>query len=937
MKQAELECGCVQTGHSLPVLVVEDDVGLNRLIQKTLQKAGFLTESALNGADAVAKASLDANLLLLLDYSLPDMTAQELVETLRARGCQAPFIVMTGYGDERIAVEMMKLNASDYLVKDAQLIQRLPAVIGDVLRKILLERRLEETRNALLRSEERYRHFVEVSSEGVWRCDIEPPVSLAMGERKQAEAILRQARLAECNNAYLRQFGHESTKQALGTPLYDLLTGTHQAKLSLALEVLRSGHRASSLETMDRLRDGRTLWTLNNIVGIEHEGSLVCIWGTTRDITDRKHTEEALHTALKEAEDLYNNAPCGYHSLDGNGAFLRINDTELKWIGRSREEVVGRMNFADLLTPDSRKTFLENFPSFKERGWIKALEFEVVRKDGTIFFVLMNATALRDETGAFLMTRATMFDITERRQVDEERRRLASAIEHATDAVIITDAEGITRYVNPATEQMFGHPRGQALGAHIAKIVNGRGGQISENLQEAAASGNAWSGRVNVTDINDRSLAVEVTASPIRNENGRTEELVTILRDVTKESALEAQMRQTQKLEAIGTLAGGIAHDFNNILSAIIGYTQMALTAIPPDSPPVQDLEQVLVASNRAADLVRQILTFGRRQESQQPLPLRLDILAKEALALLRASIPTTVEIRSNIAAHCDCVMGEPSQLHQIIVNLCTNAYHAMEQDGGLLAFSIEPVKVDEEQAAAVPGLRPGAYVQMTVSDTGCGMDQATLDRAFDPFFTTKPQGKGTGLGLSIAHGIVKSHDGAIDIQSAPGKGTTVRVWLPTVKMTVQEDGVCAEAPLAGHGERILFVDDEAALVKLGKRVLTNLGYAAIALNDANEAFELFRSDPAAFDLMVTDQTMPHCTGLQLATRVHAIRPNLPILLLSGLNLSINEEDAAAAGVTEVLGKPVVGYTLGKSISRALMAARKAELRAAPDGDKPGF
>ncbi len=770
-----------------PVLVVEDDAGLNRLIQKTLQKAGFSTDGAMNGAEAAAKTAQDRDLLLLLDYSLPDMTARELVETLRAKGCRAPFVIMTGYGDERIAVEMMKLNASDYLVKDAAMIPMLPAVIREVTHKLQMERQLEDAR-------------------------------------------------------------------------------------------------------------------------------------------------KNLRAAVGEMQDLYNNAPCGYHSLDGKGGFIRINDTELRWIGRSREDVVGKLNFADILAPRSRQTFIEAYPRFKEQGWIKALDVEMVRADGTTFFVLLNATAIKDETGAFLMTRSTMFDVTELRQADDERRRLAAAVEHAAEAVVITDTEGITRYVNAAIEQMFGHARDAALGRHIAHVISPGEGQFAERLRDTAETGIPWTGRISGTDIHGTGLVVEATASPIRDDRGRTTELVILLRDITKEIALEAKMRQTQKLEAIGTLAEGVAHDFNNILSAIIGYTQMALLGAVPGSQTAQDLEQVVAAGQRAAELVRQILSFGRRKEQQEHLPLRLDILAKEALNLMRATLPATIEIQSNIANNCDYVMGEPAQLHQVIVNLCTNAYHAMEKEGGVLAFSVVPVMVGEEQAAAVPNLHPGAHLLMTVSDTGCGMEQATLERAFDPFFTTKPQGKGTGLGLSIVHGIVKSHEGAVDLQSAPSKGTTVRVWFPPVKMTAPEQGAAVEAPLAGHGEKILYVDDEEVLAKLGARVLGGLGYRATALTDAREALELFRADPAAFDLMVTDQTMPHCTGLELAARVRGIRPDFPVLLVTGLGLAISEEDAAAAGVAEVLGKPVTSYRLGKSVGRILVAAREAELRSARNG-----
>ncbi len=911
----------------LPVLVVEDDAGLNRLIQKTLQKEGFSTDGALTGADAVAKMTGNRDMVLLLDYSLPDMTAREVVETLHGQGRPVTFVVMTGYGDERIAVEMMKLNASDYLVKDSYLIEVLPSVMGEVCHKVLTERRLEETREALLRSEERYHQFVEMSTEGVWRCDITPPVAMTLDERVQAEAILRQGRLAECNNAYLHQFGHKSADHALGTPLYDLLTGTHDAKMELVLQVIRSGYRTSSLETMDCLRDGRTVWTLSNVVAIAQHGHYVCVWGTTRDITSRKRAEETLRASEAQKKAILNGITSNITLVDRELNILWANKAAANSVGRRTEDMVHQpchVFWGDPAKPCDNCPTLTAFQTGKpEHAIVQTPDGKTWDKRGE---------PVLDPEGNVIAIVEIAENITARKRDNEERMLLAMAVEHAAEAVIITNAQGVANYANPAFAKMFGIARSAVPGAHIATIINTGGEEFAESLKESAEKGAAWSGCINSLGVDGKNLVIEAMASPIRDDQGRTAQLVIHLRDVTKENALETQLRQTQKLEAIGTLAGGIAHDFNNILSAIIGYTQMALTGVEPESQPARDLAQVVTASRRAADLVRQIMTFGRKQE-QIKLPLRLDILAKEALTLLRATIPATIEMRPAIANNCDCVLGDPTQLHQVIMNLCTNAYHAMETGGGVLDFSIEPVIVDEQQAELGHNLHTGPYLLMTVADSGCGMDPATLERAFDPFFTTKQQGRGTGLGLSIAHGIVRNHDGAIELQSAPGKGTTVRVFLPTVKVAAPEIGAPPIAPLTGHGERILFVDDEAMLMKLGKRILTDLGYKVTALGDANEAFELFRSNPDAFDLVVTDQTMPHCTGLELATKLHTVRPDLPVVLASGLNLAISEEAAAAAGISEILGKPVSSYKLAKTVSRALEAARGRAL--GDDGGDP--
>jgi len=763
---------------------------------------------------------------------------------------------------------------------------------------------------------ERYRRFVEMSTEGVWRCDISPPVPLSLDEREQAEAILSRGRLAECNKTYLHHSGHASAEQALGIPLHDLLSGTHEEKVAVALRIIRSSYRTSSLETMNRLSDGRTVWTLNNIVAIEQDGQYICVWGTTRDITSRIWAEEKVRASEAQKNAILNGITSSITLVDRDLRVLWTNKTAAAAAKRPMEEIVGQSChtiWGDGSRPCGGCPTVRAFRSGKSEQTVQ------VKPNGRVWDE--RGEPVFDGEGNVVAVVEIAEDITDRRRDDEERLLLATAVERSAEAVIITDAQGVVNYVNPAFGQIFGTVRNEALHAHVAGVINADAEQFAERLRETSEKGVVWRGRIGCMGAGGRRLVVEATASPIRDERGQTAELVILLHDVTKEDALEARVRQSQKLEAIGTLAGGIAHDFNNILSAIMGYTQIALDGIEPASAPARDLEQVLMAGRRAADLVRQIMTFGRKQD-QTRLPVRLDVLAKEALALLRASIPSTITIHSRVAEDCGCVMGDPTQLQQVIMNLCTNAYHAMEKNGGRLEFTIEPAAADGQDGEAGRAVRGGAWVQIVVKDTGCGMDQATVERAFDPFFTTKPQGKGTGLGLSIAHGIVKNHEGTIDIQSEPGKGTAVRVLLPTVGGGAQESAPGTEAPLSGHGEHILFVDDEAMLVKLVERMLTGLGYTVTASCDPVGAIGLVRANPDVFDLIITDQTMPHCTGLELAAAVQEIRPGLPIVLASGLDLVFPDEDIKAVGVTETLGKPISSYKLAKVVSRALASAR---------------
>ena len=376
------------------------------------------------------------------------------------------------------------------------------------------------------------------------------------------------------------------------------------------------------------------------------------------------------------------------------------------------------------------------------------------------------------------------------------------------------------------------------------------------------------------------------------------------LRDEEEKSALEAQLRQAQKMEAIGTLAGGVAHDFNNILAAILGYTELAKQKMIPESDPDHCLAEVLKATYRAKDLVQQILAFSRKGE-QEVKPMRIQCAVKEALKLLRATLPSVIEIQQRIALDCKPILADPTRIHQIILNLCTNASHAMEAKGGTLSVLLENTALGEEEAQ-VHALAAGDYVLLVVSDTGSGMGKEVLDHIFEPYFTTKEQGKGAGMGLAIVHGLVKASGGKISVASTLGQGTTFRVFFPQVLDKVGEEApqkICA--PAEKGSERIFVIDDEQVIVAMEKLALERLGYQVQLFSDSEEALAAFRADPQACDLVVTDQTMPHLSGLDLAKAFLAIRPDLPIILSTGYSSQASEENAAQAGIRRFIMKPV--------------------------------
>jgi signal transduction histidine kinase/CheY-like chemotaxis protein len=379
----------------------------------------------------------------------------------------------------------------------------------------------------------------------------------------------------------------------------------------------------------------------------------------------------------------------------------------------------------------------------------------------------------------------------------------------------------------------------------------------------------------------------------------------------------ENQLQQVMKLQAIGTLAGGIAHDFNNILFPIVGYTELTMDDLPEGSQAKQNLHEVLKAANRAKKLVQQILTFSR-QNSQKRKPMRVQTLIKEALKLLRATIPSSIEIHTSVDEDCGLIKGDPTQIHQVIMNLSTNAYHALQETGGKLEVSLKEINLNYEESLQKVGIKVGRHLELTVRDNGQGMTPQVLERIFDPYYTTKKQGKGTGLGLSVTHGIIKNHGGDISVSSQPGVGSTFSVYLPVIDDVDLEIEPAETAGATNGNERILLVDDEAQIIDIERRILERLGYKVTSKTDSEEALEEFSARPEQFDLVITDMTMPKITGDRLARRLMDINPQIPVIMCTGFNEAITEEKALAMGIDKFVMKPVIKDELACAIRTVL-------------------
>lgn len=511
----------------------------------------------------------------------------------------------------------------------------------------------------------------------------------------------------------------------------------------------------------------------------------------------------------------------------------------------------------------------------------------------------------------------------DRRRTEEELRwkttLLEAQLESSLDGILVVDNQGRKILQNRRLEEMWKNPRleGAAQMEAAQAAFDPAFEKNPQPFKEKVAYLNAHPEEAShdVIELTDGTVLDRYSA-PVRDQSGQNYGRIWSFRDITERRKLEAQFRQAQKMESIGMLAGGIAHDFNNILSAILGNLHLARMEAAGQPELMEYLNNVSQASKRATDLVNQILTFSR-QNKQEREPVKLNHIVLEALKFLRSSVPSTIRIQTELT-QTPTVLANATAVHQIIMNLGTNAWHAMRDKPGALTVKMNVIEADADFAAAHPGLRPGRYVQLLVSDTGHGMDAATVERIFDPFFTTKPVGEGTGLGLAVVLGIMQSHDGIITVYSQPGLGTTFHLYFPVFETEVAPPENGSQVIPQGQGEHILFVDDEATLANVGKKMLERLGYTVTAKTSAQEAIAAVRDQPGAFRLVVTDLTMPGMDGIKLGTQLLQVQPRLPIILSTGYSGMMTDESVRELGFRGLLVKPATARALGEAVHKAL-------------------
>ena len=706
------------------------------------------------------------------------------------------------------------------------------------------------------------------------------------------------------------------------------------------------GHESAKTEFRHLAPDGRTRWISAVSEPVcNAEGRVVRVRGMLQDVTEsrldlaqRMQQQEALQRSEERYRRIVQTAEEGIWMIDASAATTFVNPKMASMLGYTAAEMTGRSMY-DFMDERARADARENVRR-REQGISEQHDFRLKRKDGSDLWTAMSTSTAFDADGRYEGALAMVTDITERRHAEEALReseeRFRSLTMLSSDWYWEHDAEfRLTKVVGGrAYDHNVGLRRGYGQRPWEA---------ASENMAEAD-----WDGHRRQLEAHEPFRDFEIThrgddgelhtvsvsGEPVFDEHGRFTGYRGVGRDITEQRRaqtvrleLEAQLREAQKMEAIGVLAGGIAHDFNNVLAGILGNVALAIQDMPSDHPAAASLEQIRKAGLRGRGLVQQILAFARRQP-REVVSCELRPLVEDCVGLLRATLPAGVTLEASLSAEPLFVMADATQVEQVLMNLCTNAWHSLGGKPGRVAVALAGVELDAGAARQLgAGLTPGAYARLSVEDNGRGMDAETRARIFEPFFTTKPVGEGTGLGLAVAHGIVAAHGGVIRVQTAPSEGSIFEIYLPrSASTTAAGRGLPLAIAHRGHGENVLYIDDDDVMVVMVQRLLERLGYSVTCLGDPTRAIEVVRAAPQAFDVVVTDLNMPELSGLDVARALQRIRAELPVIISSGNLPDQLQGEARQAGVRALVHKQYTLEELGAVIHWVLAGGQRLGL-----------
>jgi len=881
-----------------------DSINFNRLSDGMYLdiNEGFTKLTGYTHAEAVGRTSVDLNIW----YDSKDR--ERLVQALMGHGYVENFESRFRRKNGQIGIGLMSARILNMNGE---------RVILSITRDITDRKIMEE---ALQKSEEQYRSIFENAIEGFFQSTPE-------------------GRFIRVNRAFAKMCGYASPEEMVSA-IRDIGEQHYGCRKDRErfLALLNEKGAVESFEHTARRKDGTAFWvSVSARVVRDSNHQILYYEGSHVDIDERKRAEGRLVDAEEQYRSLFDTSTNAILIRNRAGIITMANRAAATLLNAEKlDDLIGR-NYLDLVHPEDRLLSVQRIEKIfemaagpsgsvqKEMETIRPREHRMVSLAGGIIDVESTGVAFSYKEEFFIQ--GIFRDITERKQAEEKlretERKYRELAESLPQVIFEIDSNGKLVYLNQTGYELFGYsPEDVANGFSVleAFVPDDRERVVQDIL--TSIQGRRL-GRQEYTAVKKSGAQFPVAVHANRVlEDQTTTGLRGILIDLTptriaeeEKKKLENQLQQAQKMEAIGALAGGIAHDFNNILSAIIGYTELAMLNEGAEHC-ADELKEALAAANRAKDLVNQILAFSR-QTAEDRMPVRVALIVKEAVKFLRATIPSTIEIKARIDERSGAVLANSVELHQIIMNLFTNAQHALGERAGLVEVEVQGAEIDAAQKSDLIGMQAGACVRISVRDTGSGMSPEVMERIFDPYFTTKEKGVGTGLGLAVVHGIVKKYGGAIQVESKPGQGTVFHVFLPKADVAAPTQTELTK-PIMGGSEKVLLVDDEQMLASVGQQALQRLGYEVVSRTSPIEALELFKAKPGHFDVVITDQTMPGMTGDALARELMNIRPGIPVIICTGYSQAIDAERAATIGIKAFVMKPILIHDLADAVRKAL-------------------
>ncbi len=910
----------------LTAVVVNDDATQLNILTSLLHKERLDAKGYQGAEEALLKMSTDHPPdLIVTDLYMPDIDGWQFCRLLRSTEYQAfnrvPILLVSAtFGGDEASNITAELGANAFLpspVDGREFINTVRAIYaGRKPKKTLRVLIVEDSRTLaglLARYFKKNSYRVDIANTGK-----EALKCFAMG---QYDIALLDYHLPDIfGDTLLKKFQIQNSACVC-------IMMTSDSNPKLALEFMKAGAAAYLRKPFD------PEYLVEQCSRVRRERVLLRV----EDLLEER-TRELLKSKEKY-QNIFENLPIGLYQTTLNGRIITANPACMSISGcpeGKKEQWLSQNTLDSYCYPEQGKRFRK---LLLECGEVKAFETVLKGWDGKNRWLSLNANLLEDDQGQKNIISGSLIDITDlkiaEKKLQKTREFLESAIFQSPSGILIADAPSMKiRYANQAASDILGYGSKDLEGLDGTKNsiewtavrLNG----MEYNAEEMPLARALLNGEVTkneeilIHDCKGNKKWIKANASPIYNPNGQILAGIVIFQDTTEykqieteKQQLELRMVEIQKMESIGNLAAGIAHDINNILFPILGRSELLLDDLVKGGPEYNHAEQIQQAAIRGRDIVRQILTFGRKTEHKM-VPIRIQHILKEVLELSRSAIPSTIEIHQKIQSKCGPVLADPTQIHQVMMNIITNAYHAIDKDGGQIRIELKEAELSNDQSFDL-GIKVGRYIKLNISDTGPGIPDTLANKIFDPYFTTKGEGQGTGLGLAVVHGIIKEHQGAIRVTSEPGKGAIFNIFLPLIKESTN-----SVQPKEDNGnfqtgeEKILVVDDEPSIAMLEKQMLERLGYKVSSFHNSIEALNMFKAKPEFFDLVISDMSMPEFSGIRLAKKLRKIRPDIPIIICSGLSCEMNTQHIESIKINGFLVKPVTRTELAKTIRAVL-------------------